>query len=62
MKLEVVEEDCVISMIELNEMLESPSTFLLLRFDVVYLHGFKVDGGTSVTSKKPRNTEWKREG
>jgi hypothetical protein len=49
-------------MIELNEMLESPSTFLLLRFDVMYLHGFDINGGASVTSKKPRKTERKREG
>lgn len=49
------------NMIKLNEMLESPSTFLLLRFDVVYLHGFDIDGGASVTSK-PRKTERKRVG
>ncbi len=44
-------------MVKLDEMLESSCASLLLRFDVVYLHGLDVDGYAGVTSKKTRNTE-----
>lgn len=52
MKLKVVEQDGVICVVELKQMLECPSSLIVLRFDIMYLHRLEVDDLVWNPSKK----------
>jgi len=61
-ELEIVVNDCVICMVELEEVLESPSLLLVPYFDIMDRDWFDVYCVPAVASEEMGQTEWVGEG
>ena len=49
-KLEIVVDNGMVGMVELDEMLQTSGAFLLACLNIVYFHGFEVDGRAGIAS------------
>ena len=61
MKLKIVVDDGMIGVIKFEEVLERPSSLLLLRLDIMDLDWFNSYRSARIASKEAREAEWIRE-
>ena len=61
MKLKIVVNDGMIGVIELEEVLERPSSLLLLRLDIMDFDWFNSYRSSRIASEEAREAEWIRE-
>ena len=52
----------MIDMIELQQVLEGPRTFVIMCFDIIHSHRMNVDSWSRVSCKEARDCKWQGKG